>query len=141
MITRSHTGSLRPKDFSDYKMFYSTRHPLRALSIVVTPLEPTCYSQAVLSPEWCAAMGSEFDALLASGTWTLCPRPRNHDIVRNKLVYKVKRKQDGTIERFKARLVAKGFNLCSGIDFTETFSPVIKSTTIRVVLTIAVHFN
>lgn len=141
MITRSRTGSSRPKDFSDYQLFYSTRHPLRALSTMVTPLEPTCYTQAAATPDWRAAMGLEFDALLANGTWTLCPRPRHHNVVRNKWVYKVKRKQDGTVERFKACLVAKGFDQCSGIDFTETFSPVIKSTTIRVVLAIAVHFN
>jgi hypothetical protein len=141
MVTRSRTGSSRPKDFSDYQLFYSTRHPLRALSTMVTPLEPTCYTQAAASPEWRATIGLEFDALLANGTWTLCPRPRHHNIVRNKWVYKVKRKQDGTVERFKARLVAKGFDQRSGIDFTETFSPVIKSTTIRVVLAIAVHFN
>jgi transposase InsO family protein len=141
MVTRSQTGSLRPKDFSSYKLFYSTRHPLRALSSVVSPIEPSCYTQAVTSPEWRAAMGLEFDALLANGTWSLCPRPRNQNIVRNKWVYKVKRKQDGSVERFKARLVAKGFDQRSGVDFTETFSPVIKSTTIRVVLALAVHFN
>jgi hypothetical protein len=86
-------------------------------------------------------MGLEFDALLANSTWTLCLRPCNQNIVRNKWIYKVKRKQDSSIERFKAWLVAKGFDQCSGVDFTETFSPVIKSTTIRVVLAIAVHFN
>jgi hypothetical protein len=91
MVTHSKTGSLKPKDFSDYKLFYSTRHPLKALSTVVTPLEPSCYSQAVSSPDWRAAMGLEYDALLANGTWTLCPRPRHHNIVHNKWVYKVKR--------------------------------------------------
>jgi hypothetical protein len=86
-------------------------------------------------------MGLQFDALLTNGTWSLCPRPLHQHIVRNKWVYKIKRKQDDSIEQYKACLVAKGFDQKCGIDFTETFSPVIKPSTICVVLTLAVHFN
>ena len=53
-------------------------------------------------------MKLEFDALMSNGTWTLCPRPPNHNIIRNKWVYTIKRKSDGSVERFKARLIAKG---------------------------------
>jgi hypothetical protein len=86
-------------------------------------------------------MGLEFDALLANGTWSFYPRPVNHNVVRNKWVYKIKRKKDGSLEHCKARLVAKGFDQKSGVDFSETFSPVIIPATIHVVLALAIHFN
>jgi hypothetical protein len=141
MVTRSQTGHSKPRDFSDYKVLFSSKHPLCALTSVSVPAEPTCYSQAMLSPKWRAAMGDEFDALLANATWSLCPRPARHNIIRNKWVFKIKQKQDGTIDRYKARLVAKGFDQESGMDYTETFSPVVKTSTIRVILALAVQFN
>jgi len=75
-------------------------------------------------------MHQEYEALIKNGTWTLCPKPPHQHLIRNKWVYKIKRKTDGTIDKFKARLVAKGFDQRSGIDYTETFSPVIKPATI-----------
>jgi hypothetical protein len=141
MVTRSKTGTLRFRSFPDHTSFFSTKHHLCALSSVSIPIEPTCYYQAEKSPEWCAAMGDEFDALLANETWSLCPHPSQHNIIRNKWVYKIKQKQDGSIDRYKARLVAKGFDQESGVDFTETFSPVVKTSTIRVILALAVQFN
>lgn len=115
-------------------------NPKYALHIQSDPLdvEPTSFSQASKSPHWRAAMGLEFDALQQAGTWSLVPRQASMNVLPNKWVFKIKRKYDGTVERFKARLVANGFHQQEGIDFQETFSPVVKHTTIRVVLALAV---
>ena len=86
-------------------------------------------------------MEVEFGALLVNGTWSLCPRPPNRKIIQNKWVFRLKQKADGSIDRQKARLVAKGFDQEDGVDYTKTFSLVIKPTTIRVIFTLAVHFN
>ena len=80
-------------------------------------------------------------ALKRNGTWTLVPYSPSLNIVGNKWVFKVKHDMYGKFQRCKARLVAKGFLQTPGVDFNETFSPVIKASTIRMVLTIAVSRN
>lgn len=89
-------------------------------------------------PAWRKAMSDEFIALLHNGTWSLILYKPSMNIIGCKSVYRIKRKADGTIERYKAPLVAKGFHQQPGLDYNETFNPVVKPTTIRTVLTIAV---
>jgi histone deacetylase 1/2 len=83
-------------------------------------------------------MNSEYQALLRNNTWKLVPRPIDKNIIGCKWVYKIKKKPDGTIDKYKARLVAKEFKQRYGIDYEDTFSPVVKAATIRLVLSIAV---
>lgn len=83
-------------------------------------------------------MLDEFHALRQNKTWTLVPLPPNRRAIGCKWLFKIKENVDGAIQRYKAHLVAKGFNKKPGLDFTETFSPVVKPVTIRVVLTLAI---
>ncbi|GJU85793.1 putative RNA-directed DNA polymerase [Tanacetum coccineum] len=114
----------------DPSAFHTTTEP------IVT--EPTTFSVANKDPQWQQAMSEEYRALMKNGTWTLVPPVSNANVVDCKWVYKLKRDQHGAITRYKARLVAKGCNQQAGIDYHETFSPVVKPTTIRVVLSLAV---
>jgi hypothetical protein len=82
-------------------------------------------------------MQVEFNALLKNCTWSLVPPQAAKNVVGCKWVFKLKRKADGSVERHKARLVAKGFHQHAGLDYGETFSLVVKPTTIRTVLSIA----
>jgi hypothetical protein len=93
------------------------------------------------SREWRQAMNLEFDALLQNHSWTLVPSHPSQNLIGCKWVFRVKRKADGSVERHKARLVAKGFHQQSGVDYDETYSPVIKPTTVRTVLSIAISFG
>ncbi|WMV40073.1 hypothetical protein MTR67_033458 [Solanum verrucosum] len=130
MVIRSKTNSLKPK------ALITSRHSL-PLDPYHTP-KPTTYHQASKFPEWHHAMQIEFLALIRNKTWTLVPLPSNSNIVGCKWVYRIKRKVDGSIERHKARLVAKGFHQEEGVVYFDTFSPVVKPTTVRLILSLAV---
>lgn len=123
MITRGKSGIFKPKVYTIQEMTQ----------------EPTDYDQAVKHIKWRIAMEEEYRALMNNNTWKLVPLPRDKTAIGCRWTYKLKHKADGTVDKYKARLVAKGYTQQPGFDFRETFSPVIKPTTIRVMLSIALH--
>ena len=78
-------------------------------------------------------MKNEMDSLLGNQTWELTELPEGKKALHNKWVYRLKNEHDGS-KRYKARLIVKGFQQKEGIDYTEIFSPVVKMSTIRLVL-------
>eukprot|EP00253_Pinus_taeda_P012236 PITA_12236 len=91
--------------------------------------------------DWDAAINEEYRSLLANDTWDLVPLPKGRKIVGCKWVYRTKYGPDGKVDKHKARLVAKGFSQVEGIDYTETFSPIAKMISVRLVLSLAASFK
>ncbi|VVA31716.1 PREDICTED: Retrovirus-related Pol poly from [Prunus dulcis] len=113
-------------------------HPdATTLTDITEAEEPRFFKEANSEPEWQQAMVEEIEALTVQGTWIFVPRPSGKNVVGCKWIYKVKRNADGSIARHKARLVAQGFSQEPGIDFEETFSPVVLHTTVRIILSLA----
>ena len=102
---------------------------------------PSSVEEALSDPEWTQAMQEELEALKKNNTWKLVPLPEGKKIVGCKWVFSIKYKADGSIDRYKARLVAKGFTQTYGIDYSETFSPVAKLNTVRVLLSLAANLD
>src|SRR6266542_437077 len=105
---------------------------------------PRTIAEAYGSPDadyWKEAIRSEMDSIMSNGTWEVVDRPYGCKPVGCKWVFKKKLRPDGKIEKYKARLVAKGYTQKEGEDFFDTYSPVARLTTIRVLLSLATSYG
>ena len=102
---------------------------------------PKTVEEALKIPEWKRAIEEEMEALIKNRTWEIVDLPKGKKTVGCKWVFTVKYKANGSVERYKARLVAKGFTQTYGIDYQETFAPVAKLNTVRVLLSLAANLD
>ncbi|PKU76544.1 Retrovirus-related Pol polyprotein from transposon TNT 1-94 [Dendrobium catenatum] len=127
MQTRSKSGIHKPKQI------------FTLISQANEHVTPTNYKQASKHDHWKEAMRTEFNALINQNTWTLVPLPPNKRTLGCRWTYKIKLLPSGQIDRYKPRLVALGYDQQFGETYTETFSPVAKMTTFRMLLKLAVN--
>jgi histone deacetylase 1/2 len=127
--TRSKTGKTKPKIYTDGTVRYG---------LSCSTNEPENLQVALTNKNWKEAMDDEYKALVDNKSWHLVPHKKGSNLIDCKWVYRIKRKADGTIDRYKARLVAKGFKQRYGIDYEDTFSPIVEAATMRLVLAILV---
>jgi hypothetical protein len=127
--TRLQAGICKPKIFTDGTVRYG---------LISATEEPIDLSSALHDLHWKRAMDCEYYALMHNNTCHLVPPALGRNLIDCKWVYKIKRKADGSIDRYKARFVAKGFKQRYVIDYEDTFSPVVKVTTIRLILSVAI---
>ncbi|XP_049318346.1 uncharacterized protein LOC105224069 isoform X1 [Bactrocera dorsalis] len=101
--------------------------------------------EQVLSSEyatkWYDAMQNEYNSLMKNETWQLAEIPKGQKAVRCKWVYALKRDKEGKVDRFKARLVAKGYSQVYGVNYDETFSPVVRYSTIQMIFALAAEYG
>lgn len=128
------TRSIPPLRYCDYD-----------ISMYVSNFEePSCYEEAVScsdATDWRAAMKSEYDSLIANEVWKIVDRPIGQNVIKSKWVFKRKHDASGNFSKFKARLVARGFSQKQGIDYNDTFSPVVRHSTMRILFSLANDLN
>ena len=98
---------------------------------------PTSYSDAMACPNahlWKSAIKDEYNSLMVNKTWSISQLPPGHTPIGSRWVFTIKPGVQGSPPRYKTRLVAKGFSQRHGIEYEETFSPVVKYDTLRVIL-------
>jgi hypothetical protein len=127
--TRLQAVICKPKVYSDDTVRYAN---------IITSEEPCDLSTSLSHPNWKLTMESEFSALERNRTWHLVPPVSRQNLIDCKWVYKIKCKADGSIDQYKNQLVAKESNQRYDIDYDDTFIPLVKFATIRLVLSLAV---
>jgi hypothetical protein len=120
------------KSFGDDFIVYLVDDTPRTIEETYSSFDADCWKEAIKS---------EMDSIMSNGTWEVVSRPYGCKPIGCKWVFKKKLRPDGTIEKYKARLVAKGYNQKEGEDFFDTYSPVARLTTIRVLLSLATSYG
>ena len=131
-----------PYDMTHYLNFKNVSPYYRAFILQIQDISiPKTLQEAMGNIHWKGAMDEEITALLQNDTWDIVDLPEGKKTVSCRWVYTLKCKSDGSQDRYKARLVARGYTRTFGIDYIETFAPVAKINTIRILISLAVNFD
>ncbi|KAJ0862094.1 putative RNA-directed DNA polymerase [Helianthus annuus] len=136
-LLRRSSRQRRPPNWDDYVTYLTEMDPGKLN-------DPISYNEAISSDqssEWNKAMIDELDSMKKNDVWDLVELPNGVKPVGCKWVFKTKLDPNGNVERYKARLVAKGYTQKEGIDYQETFSPVSRKDSLRIVMALVAHFD
>ena len=107
----------------------------------MSSIEPKKIDEALKDVDWVNTMHEELNNFTRKQVWELVERPKGHNVIRTKWVFRNKQDQDGIVVRNKARLVAQGYTQVEGLDFGETYAPVAGLEVIRILLAYACAHN
>ena len=118
----------------------------KALSVIthlcyMSQFEPKKVDEALQDADWVNSMHEELHQFVRNDVWELVPRPKGVNVIGTKWIFKNKSDEHGTVIKNKSRLVAQGYTQVEGVDFDETFAPVARLESIRILLAIASHLN
>jgi hypothetical protein len=130
-LRRSSQQVQLPERYKDYSLMSSISNVIELMS----------FNEANEHNEWRNAMEEEYESIMKHNTWELTALPKHKNLIGCKWIDKPKFKSDGDIDKYKARLVAKGYSQTKGIDYVETFSPVAKLNTIRLLISLATKYH
>ena len=86
-------------------------------------------------------MVEEYDSVVQNNVWDVAPRPQDKSVVSFRWIYKVKQANDGSVDKHKVRFVSRGFSQVEGIDYNETFAPVARYSSIRLILALSAQMG
>lgn len=110
------------------------------MTSIVNSFEPSTVQEALEPKPWKEAMDAKYQSLLKNNTWELVDLPPSNRVIGCKWIFKTKYKIDGSIDKHKDRIVAKGYAQKEGIDYDETFAPITKIKTLRMIFSLAAQF-
>lgn len=138
-VRKSNRESKKPGYLDDYDC-----HFVEKMCFIAETESSLSFKQIMMSKyadQWRKAMDKEIKSLNENNTWELVDMPENKKLVHNRWVFRIKTKANGSLDRFKARLVAKEYSQRQGVDYEETFSPVVRYETVRAILSVTATEN
>jgi hypothetical protein len=132
-------GMVSPGDLST-----GDRNRAFGYSYHVDLYEPPSYKQAMKckdAPKWSKSIQDELDSLISNGVFEVVKKPPHVRLLKTRWVFKIKRDESNNPIRWKARFVAKGYDQREGLDYDDTYAPVAKFKSVRMLLSLAAHYN